>query len=108
LYDTRANIKKKMERLEQENLALREEMTAVNAKLDELASMKSKMEELTNLVKLLAVTHTPPPPPPPVSTHAEAAASAAPDWTVCVETPTYSTPQRSASYSWRNTPSHCL
>jgi hypothetical protein len=95
LYGTRANIKKKMERFEQESQALREEMTTVNTKLDELADMKTKMEELTNLVKLLAVTHIPPPPPPPVSFEVEALVSTGPEWTFYVDTPKYSAPQRS-------------
>jgi hypothetical protein len=94
---TRATVKRKMDLLEQENLTLREEVTAMNTKLDELADMKTKMEELTNLVKRLAVAQTPPP-PPPIRTQAEATTSAIPDWTVCVETPTYSAPQHSTPW----------
>jgi len=47
-----------MEHLEQENQALREEVT----------SMRADMEQLTDMVKLLVTTQNQPPPPPPPST----------------------------------------
>jgi len=72
-----------MEHLEQENQALREEVT----------SMRADMEKLTDMVKLLVTTPNQPPPPPPLSTQAEAIVSAIPDWMICVSTPSYSTPQ---------------
>ena len=84
-YNTRANIKKRMEHLKQENQALREQMTY----------MQTKMEELTELVKLLAVTQNQPPPPPPLNTRAEATVSTVPEWMICASTPSYSMPQRS-------------
>jgi len=68
IYNTRANVKKKMEGLEQENQVLRAEVASMKTKMEELTSMKTEMEKLNQLVKLMAVTQQPPPPPLPVST----------------------------------------
>ena len=81
-YNTRANIKKKMENFDQENQVLREQVASMQAKMEELTSMKTEMEKLTQLVKLMAVTQQPPP-PPPVRTQAETFASTVPEWTFC-------------------------
>ena len=59
------------------------------------------MDELTELVRTLRAAKNqppPPPPPPPVRTQAEASGSAIPDWTICSESPTFSTPPRSAPW----------
>jgi hypothetical protein len=73
--------------LEQENRVLREEMTAMQTKMDEMPEVMKTMAEA-------------PSPPPPVRTQAEtsasAAASAAPEWSICADTPIHSAPQRSA------------
>jgi len=79
--------------LEQENQALRAEVIAAKAKIEEFSAMKTQIEELTKLVKVLSTAQNPPLPPPPVRTQAEASASAAPEWTFCTETPKYSAPR---------------
>ena len=66
-----------MEFLEQENQLLREEV----------ASMRTKMDEMTELMKALTAAHNQPPPPPPISTQAEATVSIVPEWTIPVSTP---------------------
>jgi len=61
--------------------------------------MQTQVDELTELVKTLrAAQNQPPPPPPPVRTQAEACDSANPDWEICFESPTSSTPPRSAPW----------
>ncbi len=88
-----------MEGLEQENQALREEMSIMQAKINEMVAMQTQVDELTELVKTLrAAQNQPPPPPPPVRTQAEAGDSAIPDWEICFESPTSSTPPRSAPW----------
>jgi len=54
IHYTRANVKKKMEGLEQENQALHAEVIAMKAKMEEFLAMKTQMEELTELVKVLS------------------------------------------------------
>jgi len=62
--------------LEQENQLLKEEITTMRAKMDEMAATQAQVEELTELVRpLRAAQNQPPPPPPPVSTQAEASPS---------------------------------
>jgi hypothetical protein len=105
---TRANVKKKMDSLEHENRVLREEMTAMQAKMDEMAEVMKTMAEAQvqaqaqaqalaqAQAQALAQAQSQaqaPPPPPPIRT--QAGTSAAPGWTICVETPTHSAPQRS-------------
>ena len=68
IHYTRANVKTKMEGLEQENQALRAEVTTMKTKMEEVTAMKTQMEELTELVKVLSTAQNPPPPPPPVRT----------------------------------------
>jgi len=88
-----------MEGLEQENQALREEMAIMQAKINKMAAMQTRVDELTELVKTLrAAQNQPPPPPPPVRTQAEAGDSAILDWETCFESPTSSTPPRSAPW----------
>jgi len=97
IYGTRANIKKKMDFLEQENQALKEEMATMQAKIDEMTTMQTQVDELSELVKTLRAAHNqPPPPPPPVRTQAEVSGSAIPGWTICSESPTFYAPPRSA------------
>jgi hypothetical protein len=67
--------------LEQENQLLREEMTA----------MQTKMDEMTELMKTPTVAQAQAPPTPPIRTLAEAV-STGPEWTFCTNTPKYSTP----------------
>jgi len=88
-----------MEGLEQENQVLRGEVAATQAKINELATMQTQMDELTKLVRTLrAAQNQPPPPPPLVRTQAEGSGSAIPDWTICSESPTFSAPPRSAPW----------
>ncbi|KEH28094.1 hypothetical protein MTR_5g464720 [Medicago truncatula] len=87
-----------MEGLEQENQVLRAEVTSLKTKIEELESMKTNMDELSELVKVLSTAQNQPPPPPPFSTQAEASSSAIPDWTIYADTPTHSAPQRSAPW----------
>jgi len=69
IHDTRANIQKKVEFLEQENRLLKEEMATMQAKIDETAAMQTQVDELTEFVRTLRATQNqPPPPPPPVRT----------------------------------------
>jgi len=67
----------------------------MQTKMEELTSMKTEMEKLAQLVKLMAVTQTQPPPPPPGSIQAKATTSTVPEWTFCADTSKYSAPQRS-------------
>jgi len=63
--------------------------------------MQTQVDELTELVRTLwAAQNQPPspPPPPPVRTQAETGSSTIPDWTICSESPTFSTPPRSAPW----------
>ena len=76
-----SNHKEKMEFLEQENQLLREEM----------AAMQTKMDEMTELMKTLTVAQAPPPSPPPIRTQAETV-SIGPEWMFCADTPEYSAP----------------
>jgi len=59
--------------LEQENQLLKEEITTMHAKMDEMAAMQAQVDELTELVRTLKAAHNQP--PPPVSTQAEASPS---------------------------------
>jgi len=71
----------------------------MRAKMDEMAAMQTQVGELTELVRTLrAAQNQPPPPPPPVRIQAKAGGSATPDWTICSESPTSSTPPRSAPW----------
>jgi len=63
--------------LEQENRVLHEE----------IAAMRTKMEEMTEKMRTMVAAQAQTTPPPPVRTQAE--------WTMCVDTPTHSAPQRS-------------
>jgi len=56
------------------------------------------VDELAELVRTLRAAQNQPPPPPPVRTQAEASGFAIPDWTICSESPTFSTPPRSAPW----------
>jgi len=73
-----------MEFLEQENRVLHEEKAAMQTKMDEMT------EKMRTMLAAQAQT-----PPPPVRTQAEASSSAVPEWTLCVDTPKHSAPQRS-------------
>jgi len=73
-----------MDYVEQENRVLREEM----------AAMQTKMDEMTELVKKLTDAQNQPP-PLPIRAQAEASTSVVPEWTICADTPTHSAPQRS-------------
>ena len=76
IHGTRANIKKMADFLEQKNQLLKEKITTMRAKMDEMAATQAQVEELTELVRpLRAAQNQPPPPPPPVSTQAEASPS---------------------------------
>ncbi|XP_039682945.1 uncharacterized protein [Medicago truncatula] len=78
------NHEEKMEFLEQENQVLREEV----------AAMRIKMDEMTELMKMLsAAQNQPPPPPPPISTQAEATVSIVPQWTIPISTSPNSMPE---------------
>ena len=74
-----------MEFLEEENRVLHEE----------IAAMRTKMEEMTEKMRTMVAAQAQTPPPPPVRTQAEASSSAILEWTMCVDTPTHSAPQRS-------------
>jgi len=76
-----------MENLELENQELREEMT----------SMRTKIEELTESVKSLATAQIPPPPPPSFSTPAWTFVTNIPASTVSVSTPQHTMPE---GHSW--------
>jgi hypothetical protein len=82
-----SNHKEKMDFLEQENQLLREEITA----------MQTKMDEMTELMKTLAAAQSQPPPPPLIRTLAETVFTG-PEWTFCANTPKYSTPQCSVPW----------
>ena len=84
-----------MEGLEQENRLLKEEIAIMQAKMDEMASTQTQVDELAELVITLRAAQNQPPPPPPVRTQAEASGSAIPDWTICFESPTFSAPSQS-------------
>jgi hypothetical protein len=71
-----------MEYLEHENQVPREEM----------AAMQTKMDEMTELMRTLMVDQAQAPPPPPSRTQAKIV-STGPEWTFCADTPKYSTPQ---------------
>ncbi|KEH15744.1 hypothetical protein MTR_0595s0020 [Medicago truncatula] len=104
-----------MDYLEQENRVLREEMTVMQTRMDEMAELiKTMVETQTQAqaqiqaqaqalaqaqTQAQAVTEAQarsqaPPPPPPIRTQAEASSS----WTLCADTPTQSAPQRSAPW----------
>jgi len=55
--------------------------------------MKTKMEELTQLVKLLTTAQNLPPPPPPINTQAEAGPSVVPGWIVSFNTQQQTIPE---------------
>jgi len=80
-----------MEFLEQENRVLHEE----------IAAMRTKMEEMTEKMRTMVAARAQTTPPPPVRTQAEASSSAIPEWTMCVDTPTHSAPQHSIPCSHR-------
>ena len=75
-----------MDFLEQENQLLREE----------IAAMQTKMDEMTELMKTLTVAQARPP-APPIRTQAETV-SIGPEWMFCADTPEYSAPQRSVPW----------
>ena len=81
------NRKENMEFLEQENRVLHEE----------IAAMRTKMEEMTEKMRTMVAAQIQTP-PPPVKTQAEASSSAIPEWTICASTPTHSAPQRSVPW----------
>ncbi|XP_039685658.1 uncharacterized protein [Medicago truncatula] len=98
-----------MDYLEQENRVLREEMTVMQTRMDEMAELIKTMAETQTQAQAQiqaqaqtqaqAVTEAQarsqaPPPPPPVRTQAEASSS----WTLCADTPTRSAPQRSTPW----------
>ena len=92
IHGTRANIRKMTDFLEQENQLLKEEIATMQAKINEMASMQTQVDELTELVRTMrAAQNQPPPPSPPVRTQAEAGGSAIPDWTICSVSPTFFT-----------------
>jgi hypothetical protein len=76
-----------MEYLEHENRVLREEMTA----------MQTKMDKMTELMKKLTAAQAQPP-PPPARTQAEASTSSVPERTFCADTPNHSALQRSVPW----------
>jgi len=83
-----------MEGLEQENRLLREEMTTMQAKIDEMAALQTQVDELIELVQTLrAAQYQPPPPSPPVNTQAEASPSTIHGWTVSFNTPQQTIPE---------------
>lgn len=56
--------------------------------------MRTKMDEMTELMKALTAAHNqPPPPPPPISTQAEATVSIFSEWTIPVSTSPNSRPE---------------
>jgi len=71
--------------LEQENRVLHEE----------IAAMRTRMEEMTEKMRTMVAARAQTPLPPLVRTQAEASSSAIPEWTMCVDTPTHSAPQHS-------------
>jgi len=71
-----------MEFLEQENRVLHEE----------IAAMRTKMEEMTEKMRTMVAAQAQTPPPPPANTQAEASSSVIPEWTICADTPTHSAP----------------
>ncbi|XP_039686891.1 uncharacterized protein [Medicago truncatula] len=103
-----------MDYLEQENRVVREEMTAMQTRMDEMAELIKTMAEaqtqaqaqIQAQAQALAQAQTQAqaiteaqarsqaPPPPPVRTQAEASSS----WTLCADTPTQSAPQRSTPW----------
>jgi len=87
-----------MEGLEQENQLLKEEMSTMQAKMNEMEATQTQVDELAELVRTLRASQNQPPPPPPVRTQAEASGSAIPDWTICSESPTFSAPPRSVPW----------
>jgi len=58
IYGTRANIKKKMDFLKQENQALKEGMATMQAKIDEMAAMQIQVDEFSELVRTLRAAPT--------------------------------------------------
>ena len=68
------NRKENMEFLEQENWELHEE----------IAAMRTKMEEVTKKMRTMVAAQAQTTPPPPVRTQAEASSSAILEWTMCV------------------------
>jgi len=76
-----------MDYLEQENRVLQEEVTAMQAKMDEMT------EKMKTMAAAQIQTF-----PPPVGTQAEASSSVIPKWTIGADTPTRSAPQRSVPW----------
>jgi len=93
IHDTRANIRKMKDFLQQENQVLKEEMTTMQAKIDEMASAQTQVDELTELVRTLRAAQNLPPPPPPINTQAEAGPSTIPGWIVSFNTPQQTIPE---------------
>jgi len=62
---------------------------------EEIAAMRTKMEEMTEKMRTMVAARAQTPHPPPVRTQVEAPSSAIPEWIMCVDTPTHSAPQRS-------------
>jgi hypothetical protein len=54
---------------------------------EEMAAMQTKMDEMTELMKTLTAAHNQPPPPFPISTQAEAIVSIVPGWMIPDSTP---------------------
>jgi len=83
-----------MEGLEQENQVLREEMTTIQAKIDEMVAVQTQVDELTESVQTLRVAqYQPPPPSPHVNTQAEAGPSTIHGWIVSFNTPQQTIPE---------------
>jgi len=65
---------------------------------EEIAAMRTKMEEMTEKMRTMVAAQAQTPLPPPVRTQAEASSSAIPEWTICADTPTHSAPQHSVPW----------
>jgi hypothetical protein len=83
-----SNHKEKMNFLEQENQLLREE----------IAAMQTKLDEMTELMKTQTVAQERTPPPPPPTRTLAKTVSIGPEWTFFADTPEYSTPQCSVPW----------
>ena len=62
---------------------------------EEIAAMRTKMEEMTEKMRTMVAAQAQTPLPPHVRTQAKVSSFAIPEWTMCVDTPTHSAPQRS-------------
>ena len=78
-----------MEGLEQENQVLRGEVAAMQAKINELATMQTLVDELVRTLRAAQNVS----PPPPINTQAEAGPSTIPGWTMSFNTQQQTIPE---------------